>query len=257
MPSKIEQRPLDDAERKALRRLLPPLARNLPGTIFRYLLMVVLVFLALAVAGVMIDTLIRDLWHGAPLQSPLWVDVALVVVIYGTTLFAPLPRVLRSHRQRMLRDCALRDDALGGIAEVIEIHATNAALTWLAHQPVICLDISADQRLVLHGDRLHWDLELFGLSIKGASEDDDDHGTDDPDDDAWSDRTSFPNSHCVIHRLPHSGGLLRIDLWGTPIEPILIDSPDIPLAEAMKTLVENPGIESMLIPGIAPHPNRA
>jgi hypothetical protein len=255
MPTRIGQRPLDDAERKALKRLLPPLVRNLLGTLFRYLLLVVLVFLALTVTGLMLETLIRDIWHGPALELPWWVGVVLVIAIYGTTLFAPLPRMLRSHRRRILRDCALRDDALGGVAEVIEIHATNAALTWLAHQPVICLDLSADQRLVLHGDRLHWDVELFGLSTKDASEDDDDHGTDDPDDDAWSDRTSFPNSHCVIHRLPHSGRLLRIDLRGTPIEPLLIDSPDIILAEAMKTLVENPGMESMLIPGIAPQPN--
>lgn len=262
MTSRIGQRPLNDAERKALKRLLPPLARNLPGTVFRYLLMVVLVFLTLAVAGVMIDMLIRDLWHGPPLQSPLWVDVALVVGIYGAALLGPLPSVLRSHRRRMTRDRALREDLLGGVAEVIEVHSTDATLTWLAREPPICLELSTEQRLLLHGDRLHWDLALFGLStveatdlIEEEDEEEDegeDNDMDDQMDEAWRGLTCFPNSHSVIHRLPHSGKLLRIELHGSPIEPRIIDSPDVALAKALKTLGENPDMESIRILGDSP-----
>lgn len=263
MPPRIEQRPLDDAERKPLKRLLPPLARNLPGTVFRYLLLVVLVFLALAVALTMIETLIRDLWHGPALQLPLWANVVMSIGIYGTTLLAPLPRVLRSHRRRMARDRALRDDLLGGVVEVIEVHAADATLTWLAHEPAICLELSAEQRLLLHGDRLHWDLALFGLSTAEATglDEEEDEGEDNDMDDqtgeAWRSLTCFPNSHSVIHRLPHSGKLLRIELHGSPIEPRLTDMPDKRMAEAMKTLVANPGIESMLIPGIDASPPHA
>lgn len=261
MASSIGQRPLDDTERKALRRWFPPLVRNLPGTIFRYGLMVVLVFLTLAVAGVMIDMLIRDLWHGPPLQSPLWVDVALVVVIYGITLFAPLPRVLRSHRRRMRRDQALRDDLSGDVAQVIELHATDAALVWLEEQAVICLDLSPDQRLLVHCGRLRWDKIQFERIVaeEPDTEEEEEDGMHDQDDDtigaAWSRVFAFPSRHCVIHRLPHSGCLQRIDQHGSPIEPFLVEIPDHALADALKRLSANPDIESMLIPGIAPQSN--
>ena len=246
MPVAIGRRPLSleeagDLSSPAWRLWL----MAVPGVLGRFLLFFLLAMLLMMVVMGSIDSVLQKMASGSTpsfLQkerTPLvfWI---LAVCIWAPVFALPAYVTYRGFRPRVRRHRARRADLLGGEAWLI--HATAPAFVEVVddrENSFYLLDLEDGRTLLIDGAPIEWDFELFGLPTPEVDFDDESDEDSGDDDDRPPPRTPFPTSDFVLHWLPNTGRILRIESRGEPAVPsrVLLGN-EVTLAEANRFLVE-------------------
>ncbi len=253
-------RKLTNEERATLKHpLLGPTINNLPGSIFRFLL---LFLVMLAGWGTFVAIVASP-----NVQWPGWTEsenleslkqaflIWLVVMIWGSIFAVPAYITLRSHVRRYRLDSVRAKDYKQNLVEIIRLTDTSfITVVDNNDNSLFLFDLDGNKTLII-GDDVEWCPELFGLPALDEYDDIDDENDDGEDYGPGSKPDiPFPNTDCLIHRLPNSGRILKIELRGEKQNPkaiFLSNELKIPLpfdftgTEAYRTAILNQPLDNL------------
>jgi hypothetical protein len=214
MPATIRHRPFSSDERARLAFSWPArLSKHLAANFGRFLIYFLLTYLALVVLAGIVDRIVYDHIGRAIRVTPdkRWIVIVFGIAFWGFAIGLPAYFAIRRFRRRSAVDRErIRDRDRG---EVDMIHVLKPAYA-LALEPgkalLYLFDLDNSKTLVIDhqksGDWYHL------CDISPPSLDEDENITQMDGEDGYD--FPFPNTECIVHRLAHSGDLLRIEIKG-------------------------------------------
>jgi hypothetical protein len=219
-----------------------------PGVLGRFLPFFVLAMLLMMVVMGSLDSVLQKIPKGSTphfwqKEPPPFVLFLFIACVWGPVFALPAYFTYRGFRAQVRRHRARRADLLGGEAWLI--HATAPAFVEIVddrEDSLYLLDLGDGRTLLIDGARIEWDFELFGLPTPEEEFDDESDEFDEAsevDSERPPLRTPFPNSDFVLHWLPNTGRILRIESRGEAAVPSrVVLGNEVTLAEANDFLVD-------------------
>jgi hypothetical protein len=247
----LDRRTLSEEERQGLASpLWSLLLKGIPGLLGRYVLFFLLAMLLMMVVSGVIDAAVRKLSSGSTnlMQQqarPDWFWI-LVLGIWGPVIVIPGYLAYRGFRPQVRRHRSRRADLLANEAWVVRIvDAPFVEFVDDCDARLFLFDLGDGRSLLVDDGRIAWNFALFGLPEPDEAPDEDADGNEDLD--RPSIRTPFPNSDFVMHLLPTSGRILRIEARGEPVAPSRVLAQDAPALPEAARLLADPDRDALLI----------